>query len=174
MTLGFPRVRSAISDGFHHIAMQEAGEVDVIAGTATAGIPHAAWLADRLHLPMAYVRGSAKSHGQRNRIEGIVSSGDRVLLVEDLISTGGSALSAVSALENAGAVVVSVCAIFTYELETSEKAFADAGVSLHALTDFSTLLDVARREHDLRDAEVASLEEWRQDPEAWSAAHGGT
>lgn len=173
MTLGFPRVRSAICDGFHHIATDGTRPVDVIAGTATAGIPHAAWLADRLSLPMAYVRGSAKSHGQKNRIEGIVEPGDRVLLVEDLISTGGSALSAVKALQEAGAEVVSVCAIFTYELDVAAEAFADADVLLHTLTDFSTLLDVARREHDLGESAIESLEEWRRDPQAWSAAHGG-
>jgi orotate phosphoribosyltransferase len=173
MTLGFPRIRSAICDGLHHIATGETDEIDVIAGTATAGIPHAAWLADRLGLPMAYVRGAAKSHGQKNRIEGIVKPGDRVLLVEDLISTGGSALSAVNALEEAGAVVVSVCAIFTYELDIAAEAFADTDVFLHTLTDFSTLLDVARREHDLCEADIESLEEWRRDPQAWSTAHGG-
>ena len=174
MTLGFPRVRSVICDGFYHIATDETGDVDVIAGTATAGIPHAAWLADRLGLPMAYVRSSAKSHGQKNRIEGVVNPGDRVLLVEDLISTGGSALSAVEALVDAGASVTAVCAIFTYELHVATQAFADADVHLHTLTDFSTLLDVARREHDLGESDMASLEEWRCDPQAWSTAHGGT
>lgn len=173
MTLGFPRIRTAICDGFHHIAMEETGELDVIAGTATAGIPHAAWLAGRLRLPMAYVRGSAKSHGQKNRIEGVVEPGDRVLLVEDLISTGGSALSAVTALEESGANVVAVSAIFTYELDAAAEAFADADVALHTLTDFSTLLDVARREHDLEESAIESLEEWRRDPQAWSTAHGG-
>lgn len=173
MTLGFPRVRSAICDGFHHVVTSEVNSLDVIAGTATAGIPHAAWLADRLNLPMAYVRGAAKSHGQKNRIEGTVERGDRVLLIEDLISTGGSALSAAEALQEVGATVTAVCAIFTYELDVAVQAFEDAAVPLHTLTDFSTLLDVARREHDLSESEVASLEEWRNDPQAWSTAHGG-
>lgn len=185
-TLGYPRIRKAICDGLQRVlsgskktdARAHAGTAspdipDVIAGTATAGIPHAAWLADRLGLPMAYVRGSAKSHGQKNRIEGVVEVGDRVVVIEDLISTGGSALSAVEALRDVGATVTAVCAIFSYELSAADAAFDDADVRLHTLTDFSTLVDVARREHDLSDDAFESLAEWRTDPEAWSKAHGG-
>lgn len=173
VTLGFPAIRSAICDGFQHLVTETSPAPDVVAGTATAGIPHAAWLAGRLDLPMAYVRSAAKSHGRENRIEGVVKPGQTVVLVEDLISTGGSALSAVEALEEAGATVDGVVAIFTYELDTAADAFADAGVDLHTLTDFSTLLDVARRENDLPDADLDSLAEWRSDPSAWSKTHGG-
>ncbi|PEN15383.1 orotate phosphoribosyltransferase [Longibacter salinarum] len=173
VTLGFPRIRGAIRDGFHRFVYEMDVTPDVVAGTATAGIPHAAWLADRLHLPMAYIRGEAKSHGRKNRIEGIVESGQQVVLVEDLISTGGSALSAVHAIQEAGATVPAVVAIFSYELDKAKQAFDDAGVPLFTLTDFSTLIDVARRENDLPVDAFDSLSEWRKDPEAWSSAHGG-
>lgn len=184
-TLGYPRIRAAICDGFERLIAgfkahtdSEADAAptlspDVIAGTATAGIPHAAWLADRLDLPMAYVRGSAKAHGQKNRIEGVVEPGDRVVVIEDLISTGGSALSAVEALREVGATVTTVCAIFSYQLSAAASAFDAADVQLHTLTDFSTLVDVARREQDLSTEAFDSLAEWRADPGAWSKAHGG-
>jgi orotate phosphoribosyltransferase len=170
VTLGYPRIRTAIRDGFHHIVQHLDPGPDVVAGTATAGIPHAAWLADRLDLPMAYVRGEAKSHGRKNRIEGVVRRGQTVVLVEDLISTGGSALSAVEALQTAGAHVLAVVAIFSYELMAAASAFQDRDVACHTLTDFSTLIDVARRENDLPEAAFDSLSEWRRDPQAWSDA----
>jgi len=170
ITLSFPRIRSSIRDDFVKIARSLDSSPDVIAGTATAGIPHAAWLASALQAPMVYVRSSSKSHGQENQIEGRLSADPHVLLVEDLISTGGSALQAASVLQAQGATVDAICAIFTYGLDLAEQAFRKAGIPLHTLTDFATLVDVARQQGDLSEADVASLMEWRQDPEAWSSA----
>jgi len=168
-TLAYPRIRTAICDDFAHLAGAHDLVPATIAGTATAGIPHAAWLADRLHQPMAYVRSEAKSHGRKNQIEGIVAEGDSVLVVEDLISTGGSALNAVAALRDAGADVQAVLAIFSYELDAAAAAFEDADVPLHALTGYRTLLRVAREQDDLSDTALETLQAWRRDPDAWSA-----
>ena len=143
-----------------------------MAGTATAGIPHAAWLAERLDAPMAYVRSEAKGHGQGRRIEGARLGGDdEVVVVEDLISTGGSALDAVSAVRETGATVRAVLAIFSYGLGAAASAFRDAAVACHVLTTFPVLLDVAHRQHNLTDEARSLLEDWRADPEAWSREH---
>ena len=174
LTIAYPRVRRAIRDGFAEIIRREGLAGATIAGTATAGIPHAAWLAEAVDAPMAYVRSSAKGHGQGARIEGTVGTGTEVIVVEDLISTGGSALDAVGALREVGATVQAVLAIFSYELDVAAAAFEETGVSQHVLTGFSTLIDVAHERGDLSEAALAALTEWRADPEAWSGAHGGT
>jgi len=167
-TLAHPPVRRSICDGFVEAVGARSMTPATIAGTATAGIPHAAWLADRLDEPMAYVRSSAKEHGRENRIEGEVESGDPVIVVEDLISTGTSALSAVEALRERGATVRGVLAIFSYEFDQAATAFREADVPLYVLTGFSTLLDVATTQGDLRSDQVQTLQTWRADPEAWS------
>lgn len=172
-TLAYPQIRQVICNDFAHCAGAHELVPATIAGTATAGIPHAAWLADRLNQPMAYVRSEAKSHGQQNRIEGIVAAGDAVVVVEDLISTGGSALGAVEALRKEGAEVRAVLAIFSYELDVADTAFAEADVLRHVLTTFSTLIDVAHQRNELSGAELDALRTWRDDPEAWSLDHGG-
>ena len=170
-TLSVPRIRQAICDGFERAVQQHDWLPATLAGTATAGIAHAAWLAERVDQPMAYVRSSAKSHGRKNQIEGIVSPGDAVVVVEDLISTGGSALDAVAALRDAGADVRGVVAIFSYEFDRAETAFREANVPLHTLTGYRMLVDVARAQGDLSDDELATLHDWRRDPEAWSEQH---
>lgn len=169
-TLGYPALRRQIAAAFAACVADQEWAVDVVAGTATAGIPHAAWLADRLDKPMAYVRSAPKGHGKENQIEGVVHTGDQVLLVEDLISTGGSALQAVDALRTAGAQVVGVAAIFTYGLPETAQRFADAQVDLCVLSDFEALRTVARAEGVLSQAAASVLADWQQDPEAWSAA----
>jgi len=173
LTLSYPRIRRAIRDGFAAHLRERSGLPAIIAGTATAGIPHAAWLADAVDAPMAYVRDSAKGHGTGARVEGVVEAGDTVVLVEDLISTGGSALDAVEALRNVGAIVPTVLAIFSYQLDTAEAAFREAGVERFVLSDFPTLIEVAHEEERLSDAELRALKAWRADPSAWSAEHGG-
>lgn len=170
-TLSVPRIRHAICDGFERAVRRHDWLPATIAGTATAGIAHAAWLAQRVDQPMAYVRSSAKSHGRKNQIEGIVSAGDAVVVVEDLISTGGSALDAVAALREVGADVRGVVAIFSYEFDRANTAFREADVPVHTLTGYRTLVDVARAQGDLSDNELATLHDWRRDPEAWSEQH---
>lgn len=172
-TIAYPQVRRVIRDGFAEIVTDWTLGSATIAGTATAGIPHAAWLADQLDVPMAYVRSSAKEHGQGERIEGRVEPGEDVIVVEDLISTGASALEAVEALRDAGTTVQAVLSIFTYELDLAETAFRKADVPLHVLSDFSTLLDVARERDALSDDDLEVLRTWREDPDAWSEERGG-
>jgi orotate phosphoribosyltransferase len=171
-TLAHPLVRRAVADGFADVVQGQGWMPLTVAGTATAGIPHAAWLAERLDAPMAYVRSAAKTHGQGRRIEGAtLGPGDDVLVVEDLISTGGSALDAVSALRETGATVRAVLAIFSYGLDAAAAAFREADVDRHVLTTFPVLLNVAHRQHDLSDEARALLETWQADPEAWSCEH---
>ena len=173
-TLAHPSIRRSIADGFAAVVRRHEWMPLTVAGTATAGIPHAAWLAERLDAPMAYVRSEAKEHGQGRRIEGArLESGDDVVVVEDLISTGGSALDAVSALRDAGATVRAVLALFSYGLDAADAAFRDAEVACYVLTTFPVLLGVAHRQHGLSDEARDLLEEWRADPEAWSRKHGG-
>lgn len=173
LTISVPSVRREIRDAFAEVLAAEEFLPATIAGTATAGIPHAAWLAEAVDQPMVYVRSSAKDHGTGARIEGRISAGDDVVLVEDLISTGGSALNAVAALQERGARVRAVLAIFTYQLEAAERAFQEAGVERFVLSDFQTLIDVAHVEDRLSDDELTVLQKWRANPEAWSIAHGG-
>lgn len=173
LTIAYPPVRRRIRDGFVSVVDQKALLPATIAGTATAGIPHAAWLAEAVDQPMAYVRSSAKEHGTGARIEGRVEAGDEVVVLEDLISTGGSALDAVEAVREVGGTVKAVLAIFSYQLDTAEAAFQEADVARHVLTDFATLIDVAHEQDRLSDAELQALKTWRTDPAAWSVDHGG-
>jgi orotate phosphoribosyltransferase len=171
LTMAHPPVRRLIRDGFAAALGEQHLTPDVIVGTATAGIPHAAWLAEQLDLPMAYVRSSAKGHGRQNQIEGRIPAGASVVIIEDLVSTGGSALNAVEAVREAGATVEAVLAIFTYELDVAAERFETANVPLITLTSYRILLDVAEARGDLSAADHEALHAWRRDPEAWSAAH---
>ncbi len=170
-TLGYPEIRQRIASAFKDVIRQKGWAVDVIAGTATAGIPHAAWLAEQLSLPMAYVRSKAKGHGKGNQIEGVVEKGDKVVVVEDLISTGGSVLTAVKALREAGAVVTGVLAIFTYAFPETTQRFAHAKVDVSALVDFPMLCKVAEDEGRLSSEVAETLQTWSASPKAWSEAY---
>lgn len=173
-TLAHPSIRGMIADGFADVVRRHDLTPVTIAGTTTAGIPHAAWLAERLEAPMAYVRSEAKGHGKGERIEGApLGPADEVVVVEDLISTGGSALDAVSAVREAGATARAVLSIFTYELDVAVAAFRDAEVPCHVLTNFRALLTVAQHRYELSADAIALLNTWRDDPEAWSHEHGG-
>lgn len=141
--------------------------VEVITGTATAGIPHAAWVSDRLNLPMAYVRSKAKSYGMGNQIEGGVKKGQPTVVIEDLISTGGSAVSVVDALQFVGAEVQAICTIFTYNFEVSKKNFDSVGVPVYSLTDYQTLIEVAVEHGFVKELDVALLNQWRKTPDTW-------
>jgi len=174
LLISYPHLRRTVIEGFQEIIEFWELMPEVIAGTATAGIPYAAWLADRMELPMVYVRSQPKTHGQGRQIEGRLEPGQRVVLVEDLISTGGSSVAAAEALRAADAHVEAVLAIFTYDLPEAEQRFAQAELPLHTLTNLPALIEVAR-EHDLLDDHTAEvLDEWRTDPYGWSEAHSET
>ncbi|GAB7388071.1 orotate phosphoribosyltransferase [Bacillaceae bacterium] len=168
LTLSYPQVRRKIAEGFVRKIAEHFPEAELIAGTATAGIPHAAWVAERLDLPMVYVRPKAKSHGRQNRIEGKLEPGQKTVVIEDLISTGGSSLEAVRALVQEGAQVLGVLAIFSYRFPQAERHFAEAGVSHFTLTDYPALIRVALQEGYVTQEQLELLDRWRQDPETFS------
>lgn len=146
---------------------------DVIAGTATAGIPWAAWLAEALGKPMVYIRGAAKEHGTKKRIEGSLKPGQKVVLVEDHVSTGGSSISAVEALRTEGqAIVDTIVAINTYELQKASEQFAVAQVNVFTLTNFTVILSAARAKGLIDEAQEALLADFRIDPATWAGKHG--
>ena len=162
LVLGHPaarrRVVTAMARRYHAL---EPPQPDLIVGTATAGIPHAAWLSEALDLPMAYVRSNAKTHGKSRIIEGVRPSGQRALLVEDLVSTGGSSIAAVQALRSAGITVNTVFAIFTYGLPASVTAFAEADVELRPLTSLDRLLSVAVDDNMMDATTAGRIVAWR-------------
>lgn len=167
MTIGFPTVRANIFNGLAELIQAEYGDVDVIGGVATAGIPHAAWVAEALGKPMIYVRSKPKDHGAGRQIEGDSVTGKKVVLIDDLISTGGSVLGAVEAARKEGADVVGVVAIFSYELASGVANFAQAGLSFKALTTYSQLIEAAVERGDLTTEQITTLQAWRQDPQSW-------
>lgn len=169
-TIAYPEVRAEIADGLAALIQEKYPRATVIGGVATAGIPHAALVADRLALPMNYVRAQAKDHGQGKQIEGQISADDQVVLIDDLISTGGSVLAAAKAIQATGATVLGVVAIFSYELPDSVVNFREAGLALTPLTTYSALIAVARAEGDMTGEEFASLQRWREDPWGWTNA----
>lgn len=146
--------------------------IEAVAGTATAGIPWAAWLASGMNIPMVYVRDRAKRHGQQNQIEGVLKPGSKTLIVEDLVSTGKSCLNAAMAVRRAGAEPLGVVAIFTYQMKEAVKAFQEADVPLHALTNFRTLTDVAARTGQLTPESQAKVLDWATDPAGWAKRAG--
>lgn len=160
LTMSDPVGRKTIAEGLAQIIRDEYPETTIIAGTATAGIPHAAWIADILGLPMVYIRSAAKGHGRSRQIEGKVSSGDKAVIIEDLISTGGSSLNAAMALSSEGIEVTGVVSIFTYELKSAEDAFADTGLTYHSLTDFSALTEAAKETGAIHAESIGDLLEW--------------
>ncbi len=153
--------RRKVVAGF--IKLVENLDFDVLGGTATAGIPWASFLAEELDLPMIYIRGGAKKHGKQNQIEGSLKKGQKVLIVEDLISTGKSSIEAAAAVREAGGEVKDVIAIFTYELLKGIEAFAQADLRFHTLTDFPTLIGIT----DLDEATKENVLEFAQDPASW-------
>jgi orotate phosphoribosyltransferase len=167
LTLSYPSIREQIADGFVQLIREHHPDAEVIAGTATAGIPHAAWVAQKMGLPMIYVRDKAKGHGKENLIEGVVKPGQKIVVIEDLISTGGSSLKAALAVNEAGAIALGVLAIFTYNLDKATAAFVEAGIPLHTLSDYPTLLNVAVERGAIRSDDLELLQAWRQDPASY-------
>ena len=167
LTLSYPKVRKEIANGLADLIKEHFPETDIVAGTATTGIPHAAWVSDVLDLPMAYVRSKAKEHGKGNQIEGKAEKGQKVVVVEDLISTGGSVITAVNSLREAGCDVLGVVSIFTYELPKGKELLADAKIESHSLTDYTALLEVAQQKGYIKESDIASLQAWKENPAEW-------
>lgn len=170
LIISYPEIRSDIADYFVEMIQTHYPDVDVIAGTATAGIPHAAFVADRLNLPMIYVRSKPKAHGTGSQIEGRLRKGDKVVIIEDLISTAGSALNSMNAIEKEGAEVLGCAAIFTYELQKGKEAIDEAQLDVQTITDFSTLVNVAANDRRISGDSIEHLSIWCIDPESWSNA----
>lgn len=167
LTISYPEVRQHIATGIAAIIKRDYPETEVIAGVATAGIPHAAWVAAELNLPLIYVRSKPKDHGAGRQIEGVLKPGEKVVMLDDLISTGGSVLQAAEAVQAAGGVIQAVGSIFSYGLEAATHNFAAAKLPLFSLSNYSELIKVARDADYIDDDELASLHAWRQDPEHW-------
>ncbi|MBP1045586.1 orotate phosphoribosyltransferase [Enterococcus sp. BWM-S5] len=167
ITMSYPMIRKEIAQGLADQIKENYPGVEVIAGTATAGIPHAAWVADILDLPMVYIRSKAKEHGKGNQIEGRIAEGQKMVIIEDLISTGGSVLEAAEAATREGADVLGIAAIFTYELPKGKENFAAKGIELVTLTNYSTLLEAALESQYIEEKDLDLLKEWKQNPEAW-------
>ncbi|MDO1447153.1 orotate phosphoribosyltransferase [Rhodocytophaga aerolata] len=167
VTLSYPEARTFIKQSLVHLIQEVYPQAEAIAGVATAGIPQGALVADSLNLPFVYVRSKPKEHGMTNMIEGKVTVGQKVVIVEDLISTGGSSLKVAEALREAGFEVLGMVAIFTYGFDTAKHNFEAAHVKLSCLSNYSSLLDEAVNQGYITSADIASLEEWRKDPASW-------
>ena len=167
ITMSYPKVRKEIAKGLARKIKEAFPEVQVIAGTATAGIPHAAWVAEILDLPMVYIRSKAKDHGKGNQIEGRIVEGQKMVVIEDLISTGGSVLEAAEAAKREGAAILGVAAIFTYELPKGKANFEKAEIPLMTLTNYSVLIEAALEDRYIDEQELTLLKEWKKDPENW-------
>ncbi|CAI2664928.1 Orotate phosphoribosyltransferase [Apilactobacillus kunkeei] len=167
ITISFPEVRTHIEDGLAELIRNKFPEVKVIGGVATAGIPHAAIVADKMDLPMIYVRSKPKDHGRGKQMEGSIDENAPIVLIDDLLSTGKSVLNAAQALKNEGYNVVGVVAIFSYELPDSTKNFKEAGIEFDTLTNYSTIIEQAKAENSISDDELVVLRKWRDDPWNW-------
>ncbi|RSI44830.1 orotate phosphoribosyltransferase [Streptococcus cristatus] len=167
VTLAYPETRTLIENGFVEKIRAEFPDVEVIAGTATAGIPHGAIIADKMNLPFAYIRSKPKDHGAGNQIEGRVAPGQKMVVIEDLISTGGSVLDAIAAAKREGADVIGAAAIFTYELPKADKNFADAGVKLVTLSNYTELIHLAEQEGYINAEGLTLLKKFKDDQENW-------
>ncbi|GAB2561336.1 orotate phosphoribosyltransferase [Gracilibacillus alcaliphilus] len=163
LTMSYPKVRKQIAEQFAALIEEMDEKPDVIAGCATAGIPHAAWLAEYLDLPMVYVRSKPKGHGKGNQIEGKIQPGDKVIVIEDLISTGGSSLQSALVLQEAGAAVLGVLAIFSYGLTKADEQFATAKIPFQTITNFNILADALVEKGEITEAEKLDLLAWRDD-----------
>jgi orotate phosphoribosyltransferase len=166
-TLGYPRLRSFVKLELCHIIQEQFPEAEAVAGVATGAIAQGALVAEELGLPYCYVRPKPKDHGMGNQVEGELAKGAKVVVVEDLISTGGSSLKAVEALRQYGVEVIGMVASFTYGFPVAEEAFAAAGVKLITLSNYEAVVDEAAKTGYIKEADKAVLAEWRKDPSIW-------
>ena len=166
-TLSYPKIRTYLRQEFVKLINEEYGTVNLIAGVATGAIAIGALVAQDLGLPFVYVRSEKKGHGLENQIEGVVESGQSVVVIEDLISTGKSSLNAVQALRDAGCNVKGMVAIFTYGLSDAEEGFKAANCNLHTLTNYNFLISKALEQKYIKDSDMQSLIQWRENPRSW-------
>ena len=169
LSLSFTGIRTQIKEELVKTIKEEFYQTEAVAGVATAGVPQGALVADSLNLPFIYVRPKPKDHGMENLIEGKIIPGQKVIVVEDLISTGGSSIKAVEELRKAGIDVIGMVAIFTYGFQVAAENFKKANVKLCTLSDYETLISIAIRENYVKEKDIISLQNWRKDPSTWQA-----
>jgi len=167
-TLSYPAVRTFIKIELARVISEKYEDVDAIAGVATGAIAQGALVADLLGVPFVYIRSTPKDHGLENLIEGELKPGSKVVIIEDLVSTGGSSLKAVKAVRNFGCDVIGMVAIFSHGFPVSMKQFEDAGVALTTLSNYDAVIQEAVRTNYIDDSEMATLQEWRKDPANWN------
>lgn len=167
-TLSYPELRTFIKTEICRLIMENFGKIDAVAGVATGAIAQGALVADMLGLPYVYVRSAPKDHGLENLIEGNLTLGQKVIVIEDLVSTGKSSLKAAEAIRMAGAEVVGMVAMFTYGFPVAEKAFEEAGIKLLTLSNYGAMLDVALETGFIGKKDIKTLQEWREDPANWA------
>lgn len=167
LTVSYPELRDMIASSLANLIAQEFPEATVIGGVATAGIPHAAWVADKLHLPMIYVRPKPKDHGKGRQIEGRFTKDDKIVLIDDLITTGGSVLQAVQATEKDGGKVIGVSSIFTYQLPDAQENFQKAGIKYAPLLSYPELIKKENELGHISSEKYAVLKTWHEDPWNW-------
>ena len=168
LTLSYPKIRDFVRDEFVKQIKEQYPDVEVIAGVATGAIAQGVLVAQAMNLPFVYIRSSAKAHGMGNQIEGHLQTDKKVVVVEDLISTGGSSLKAVEALREAGANVLGMTAIFTYDFQIAQDNFKSANCPLAVLSDYHALLDFALSVDYIKEEQVSTLKEWRENPSQWN------
>jgi len=166
-TLSYPHVRDFVKSELANKVFEKFPDADVIAGVATAGIPHGALVADLLKLPFIYVRSKPKEHGMGNQIEGVLEAGQKIVVIEDLVSTGKSSLQVVDVLRSLNADVIGMCALFTYGFPAAAEAFEKANLPLYTISDYTALMEVAEEKQLIRAEEKATLEQWRLHPAEW-------
>ncbi len=165
--LSYPHVRDFIKSEMTNVVFTEFPDADVIAGVATAGIPHGALIADLLSLPFIYVRSKPKEHGMGNQIEGVLEAGQKVVVIEDLISTGKSSMEAVDAIKAAGGEVIGLCSVFTYGFDIAIKLFNDVNIKTLSLSNYNALLELSLDKKTISSDELEQLKTWRENPAAW-------
>ncbi|BEP30044.1 orotate phosphoribosyltransferase [Helicovermis profundi] len=164
LIISYPDFRKKVANEFCKMIKKDFNEYDVIAGTATAGIPHAMLVADILDKPMIYVRSGKKAHGKGNQIEGVLKNGDRVILIEDLFSTGGSSINAVEAIEEAGAKVLKVYGIFNYNFSKLSEAFKNINKEFETITDYNNLIEYLSQTKKFNKESIDLLKKWNKNP----------
>lgn len=170
MTLSYPEVRNLIKVEMARLIMENFGDADVIAGIATGAIAHGALVADSLAMPFVYVRSTPKDHGLENLIEGDIKPGQKVVLIEDQLSTGNNCMKCLNTVREAGGIVLGALVIFDYQFSSAAKALKRAKLPVVTLTNFDTMLDVAINDNRITEADADTLQQWHSDPENWTPA----